>query len=62
VRRSSSDGSWTLYVGGLYEEHEDGSYVNYYWALGRRIAMRTHQPGEERVVDMAVSLIYGFKP
>ena len=41
-----SHGTSTAYIGDLYEKHEDGSYVNYYWALGRRIAMRVHQVGD----------------
>jgi RHS repeat-associated protein len=34
------DGSWTVYVGGIYEESSDQTYVKYYSAFGRRIAMR----------------------
>jgi len=46
VKKTLPDGSWTIYIGDLYEKHSDGSYVKYYWALGRRIAMRVHQPGD----------------
>jgi YD repeat-containing protein len=44
VKKSSSDGSWTVYVGGIYEKRNDGGYVTYYSAFGRRIAMRVHPP------------------
>jgi uncharacterized protein RhaS with RHS repeats len=40
VKRTMADGSWTVYIGGIYEKHSDGTYVKYYSALGRRIAMR----------------------
>jgi RHS repeat-associated protein len=34
------EGSWTVYVGGIYEERSDETTVKYYSAFGRRIAMR----------------------
>jgi hypothetical protein len=34
------DGSWTVYIGAIYEKSSDGRYVKYYSAFGRRIAMR----------------------
>jgi RHS repeat-associated protein len=40
VKRTTGDGSWTVYVGGIYEAHDDETYVKYYSAFGRRIAMR----------------------
>jgi hypothetical protein len=40
VKRTMADGSWTVYIGGIYEEHQDETYVKYYSAFGRRIAMR----------------------
>jgi RHS repeat-associated protein len=40
VKRTMGDGSWTVYIGGIYEERQDESYVKYYSAFGRRIAMR----------------------
>jgi YD repeat-containing protein len=47
VKKSSSDGTWTIYIGGIYEKHQDGSYVTYYNGLGRRLAMRVHAgPGD----------------
>jgi hypothetical protein len=47
VKKSASDGTWTVYIGGIYEKHQDGSYVTYYNGFGRRIAMRTHTgPGD----------------
>jgi len=35
-----ADGSWTVYIGGMYEEHSDGASAKYYSGFGRRIAMR----------------------
>jgi hypothetical protein len=47
VKKSSTDGTSTIYVGGVYEKHQDGSYVTYYNGFGRRIAMRVHSgPGD----------------
>ncbi len=52
MKKSSTDGSWTIYIGGpdgqdIYEKHQDGSYITYYNAFGRRIAMRKHTgPGD----------------
>jgi RHS repeat-associated protein len=40
VKRTRGDGSWTVYIGGIYEKRFNGTYVKYYSALGRRIAMR----------------------
>ncbi len=37
-----SGGTWIIYVGGVYERNNNGSYVTYYNALGRRVAMRSH--------------------
>jgi RHS repeat-associated protein len=34
------DGSWTVYIGGIYEKNSDETIVKYYSAFGRRIAMR----------------------
>lgn len=34
------DGSWTVYIGGIYEKRSNGTYVKYYSVFGRRIAMR----------------------
>jgi RHS repeat-associated protein len=42
VKKASTDGTWTIYIGGVYEKRSDGSYVTYYSAFGRRIAMRAH--------------------
>ena len=33
-------GTWTVYIGGIYEKPSNGTYVKYYSAFGRRIAMR----------------------
>jgi len=41
VKKTLPDGSWTRYVGDLYEKHSDGTYIKYYWALGRRVASRS---------------------
>jgi RHS repeat-associated protein len=49
------DGSWTVYVGGIYEKHSDGTYVKYYSALGRRIAMRTDSEGSAGVVNYVLA-------
>ena len=41
----TNDGSGsTIYIGGIYEKRQDGSYITYYNAFGRRIAMREHPP------------------
>jgi RHS repeat-associated protein len=45
VKKSSSDGTPVVYIGGIYEVHQDGSYVTYYGTFGRRIAMRLHEGG-----------------
>ena len=45
VKKSSTDGTSTIYVGGIYEKRQDGSYTTYYNAFGRRIAMRVHPSG-----------------
>ncbi len=50
VRRTEAGCKWTLYIGGLYEERSDGSYVKYYSAFGRRIAMREVKGGEPDAV------------
>ncbi len=42
VKKSSTDGTSTVYIGGIYEKHQDGSYITYYNSFGRRIAMRKH--------------------
>jgi RHS repeat-associated protein len=42
VKKSASDGTWTIYVGGVYERNSNESYVTYYNALGRRVATRTN--------------------
>jgi len=43
VKKSSSDGTWTVYIGdGIYEKSSNGSWIDYYNAFGRRIAMRKH--------------------
>jgi RHS repeat-associated protein len=44
-RTKTSDSSWTVYVGGVYEKNSDGSVVKYYSALGKTIAMRQVPPG-----------------
>ena len=47
VKKSSTDGTSTIYIGSIYEKHQDGSYITYYNAFGRRIAMRKHTgPGD----------------
>ncbi len=40
VRRSLGNGAWTVYIGGVYELHSDGSVVKYYTAMGKTIAVR----------------------
>jgi RHS repeat-associated protein len=40
VKRTMADGSWTVYIGGIYEKRSNETYVKYYSAFGRRIAMR----------------------
>jgi RHS repeat-associated protein len=58
VKRTMADGSWTVYIGGIYEEHSDGqttTYTKYYSAFGRRIAMRTDTEGSPSVVDYILS-------
>jgi RHS repeat-associated protein len=40
VKRITSGGAWTVYIGGIYEKRSNGTYVKYYSAFGRRIAMR----------------------
>ncbi len=40
VRRLNADGSWTVYIGGVYEKNSDGSTVKYYGASGKAVAMR----------------------
>jgi YD repeat-containing protein len=40
LRRTLHDGTWTLYIGGVYELHSDGSVVKYYSAMGKTIAVR----------------------
>jgi hypothetical protein len=52
VKRTLADGSSTVYIGGIYEKHSDGTnvtYVKYYSALGRRIAMRAGSEGSAGV-------------
>jgi hypothetical protein len=34
-------------TGGIYEKNSDGSWVDYYNAFGRRIAMRRHSGPED---------------
>jgi RHS repeat-associated protein len=40
VKRFATEGGWTTYIGGIYEKRSDGTYIKYYSAFGRRIAMR----------------------
>ena len=42
MKKSSTDGTSTIYIGSIYEKHQDGSWIDYYNAFGRRIAMRKH--------------------
>jgi RHS repeat-associated protein len=39
-RTSTSDGAYTVYVAGIFEETSAGSVTKYYQALGRSVAMR----------------------
>lgn len=56
AKKSASDGTWTVYIGGVYEKHQDGSYVTYYIGLGRRMAMRIHTgPGDPGTVHFLVA-------
>jgi len=38
--RTPADGARIVYMGRIYEKRSDGTYVKYYSAFGRRIAMR----------------------
>ena len=40
VKRTLAYGCRSVYIGGFYEKHSDGTYVKYYSAFGRRMAMR----------------------
>jgi RHS repeat-associated protein len=56
VKKSSTDGTWTVYIGGVYEKDQDESYVTYYNAVGRRMAMRIHTgPGDPGTVHFLVA-------
>jgi RHS repeat-associated protein len=54
VKRTMADGSWTVYIGGIYEKHFDGTdvtYLKYYSALGRRIAVRDSATGVHYILS-----------
>jgi RHS repeat-associated protein len=58
VKRSRTLGqttSWIVYVGGIYEKNSDDTYVKYYSAFGRRIAMRSGPEGSAGVVNYILS-------
>jgi RHS repeat-associated protein/MYXO-CTERM domain-containing protein len=42
VKRWSNDGTSTIYIGGIYEKNSGGSWIDYYNAFGRTIALRKH--------------------
>jgi RHS repeat-associated protein len=57
-RTMAEEGTWTVYIGGIYEESSDGqevTYVKYYSAFGRRIAMRSGSEGSAGVVNYILS-------